>query len=278
MTVRSALRKILLRFGLAGIFAICLLSAASNKVWAQACWCGDPGFVCCSYIFGSSCEPITTPAARAMCPETPKPQIQPTPRFNARTLSKVKPLKCPAGFGKVSETIYGGTQCAPKAQNCPPGFVATGRRLFDAIECRPAVLNPPPAPTRGNDNAVVQPPPTVPNQRRANDQVVQRPPTQAGWKDNLPYLDDRDFANQELERLIIDTIKLDAHEGTSLPIYLTGAIALVGGAANASAATALWGTAAGVAVGGAVAVGTVGVMAGAYAIHDYWPVIKSRLW
>ena len=56
----------------AGVLAVCFLPASIHEAWAQ-CYCGPPGIICCNVGIASGCEPITTPAARGMCPEGASP-------------------------------------------------------------------------------------------------------------------------------------------------------------------------------------------------------------
>ena len=61
------IRARFLSYGLAGFLAVCFLPASIHEAWAQ-CYCGPPGIICCNVGIASGCEPITTPAAREMCP------------------------------------------------------------------------------------------------------------------------------------------------------------------------------------------------------------------
>jgi hypothetical protein len=92
--------------------------------------------ICCNVGVAAGCEPITTPAARAMCPsggrrtqpgqprrqgpggqpqaEETKPDVN---AFDPTRSHQVQPLSCPkAAPYQIGETLYGGTRCANAAQ------------------------------------------------------------------------------------------------------------------------------------------------------------------
>jgi hypothetical protein len=141
LTLRAFLSRLLckhsLSCGFVGVMASGLLPGVSNDAFAQ-CWCGPPGIICCNVGVVAGCEPITTPAARAMCPRRgggAGPRAQPRTgggarpqtaatidpnKFSSTTSHQIQPLPCPRGFVQIGETFYGGTKCAPANVSLAP--------------------------------------------------------------------------------------------------------------------------------------------------------------
>jgi hypothetical protein len=236
LPVRAAVRCIwpnLLTYGLAGILAVCLLPALTNKVWAQFL-CG-PNDTICVPAFGW-CEPITTPAARAMCPRRAAPpprQRQPgsariappavggAPQgFQPELVNLIKPLNCPLhvpGLIRVAPTFYGGTRCAYSTPS-----LASGEQL-------PWEPPPPsPAPTAGPPPPQAEPggtAPSQPSQPREISQPTQRnplpeppPPSQAATDVN------KDLANSYWKD-VGETMKT-AWPAVAGPLFFAGGFAL----------------------------------------------------
>lgn len=121
-------KRLLLSFAFAGVMASGLLPGGSHDAFAQF-YCGAGDTIC----IGSWCEPVTTPAARAICPlrrggggRRPSTGTRPrtggrtaptTTKFPSTTAHQIKPLQCPpAAPFPMAETAYGGLKCGTAAQ------------------------------------------------------------------------------------------------------------------------------------------------------------------
>jgi hypothetical protein len=219
--------------------AVGLLPASINDAFA-GCWCGRPGIICCDVGIARGCEPITTPAARAMCPRpgggggarnAPNsrgggnvqsklaPASDPN-MFRPATSHQIQPLRCPrAAPLRVGETFYGGTICAPM-----------GQPRAAAVEPLPFQQPPPaPAPSPAQMSKPEGPPQPQPQPSEfAPPQPSQPQPSQ-------------DATDNDLSKNIAKNNLLDILEaGTGLPrtvlvgFGVAGAVALVGGFAGSS--------------------------------------------
>jgi hypothetical protein len=120
-------KRILLSFAFAGVMCSGVLPGTSNDAFAWYCGPGD------TICIGSWCEPVTTQAARAICPlrrrgggsprgsgTRPQPggkQVGTVNKFRSNLSHQIKPLRCPkAAPYAITETAYGGTMCATAAQ------------------------------------------------------------------------------------------------------------------------------------------------------------------
>lgn len=104
------------------------LPGTSDPAFAQF-YCGPGDTIC----IGSWCEPVTTPAARAICPlghggrggtrgagthpQTGGRTAGNVNKFPSTTSHQIKPLRCPrAAPYPMAETAYGGLKCGTAEQ------------------------------------------------------------------------------------------------------------------------------------------------------------------
>jgi hypothetical protein len=192
------IKQLLLSCAIAGVLASGLLPEASNVALAQFV-CG-PNDTICVPAFGW-CEPVTTPAARAMCPlrrgggggGAPRKRSGGgggAPKTGTSAIEpgafQIKPLSCPRGFVQMGETFYGGTKCGTPAQAAdvfPRAFpLATQLRQAQQAQqqagqaARQALQQQPqPQPTQPQTQPQQQPQQTQPQQSQAQQSQAQQP-------------------------------------------------------------------------------------------------------
>ncbi len=125
-------KRLLLSCAFAGVMASGLLPGTSNDALAQLCTCAEPGWMNCSLMGFHSHEPATAAfpqcqlrSRRAAPPPsrstTTRPQIDTAPSdsnaYNPARTYQIRPLPCPqVAPVRFGETFYGGSRCAPAAQ------------------------------------------------------------------------------------------------------------------------------------------------------------------